>query len=97
MFKIIFLLSSFLFAINAENNLRGVSTEQKDWSEFINFQQKFDKSYKNIQELEHRFEIFTYNLHNIIIHNLQIISLLVDHYVKHHHEHLTFILNFKNY
>ena len=35
-----------------------------------NFQDRFGKKYENIKELETRFQIFSTNLRNIILHNL---------------------------
>jgi KDEL-tailed cysteine endopeptidase len=40
------------------------------WKQFTIFQRKFNKFYDNIQDLETRFDIFKYNLNNIITHNL---------------------------
>ncbi len=39
------------------------------WSEFTQFQERFNKKYESLQELETRFSIFTKNLMNIITHN----------------------------
>ena len=41
-----------------------------EWKQFSNFQERFSKRYETLQELESRFQIFTSNLKNIILHNL---------------------------
>ena len=40
------------------------------WKQFNNFQERFNKQYENIKELETRFQIFRENLREIILHNL---------------------------
>lgn len=75
MFKFIVLLASFFGVFSSENSLRGVTISESflddsvEWKEFTIFQDKFDKKYKTIQELEARFEVFKTNFHNIMIHN----------------------------
>jgi KDEL-tailed cysteine endopeptidase len=44
--------------------------ELDDWSQFTRFQQRFNKFYNSIEELENRFSIFRSNLRNIISHNM---------------------------
>jgi C1A family cysteine protease len=46
-------------------------TEQQEWSEFLNFQQKYNKYYDSLEQFESRFEIFRDNLQIILSHNLQ--------------------------
>ena len=78
MFKIILILTSFLYAFSKEtSNLRKreLSTflnGDDEWLQFANFQERFSKRYQNLQELEARFEIFRANLRNIILHNLDL-------------------------
>ena len=74
MYKLLFLLASFLTVVSSEG-LRGrVMTsfldETDEWKQFSNFQERFSKRYETIQELESRFQIFRSNLKNIIVHNL---------------------------
>jgi len=44
--------------------------ETDEWKQFNTFQERFNKRYETIQELENRFSIFKSNLRNIILHNL---------------------------
>lgn len=62
----LFILFGFLFSssITGESNLRGSA-----WSEFNKFQEKFNKKYDSIQELESRFDIFESNFNMIREHN----------------------------
>jgi C1A family cysteine protease len=74
MYKLFFLLASFLTVVSSEG-LRGrVMTsfldETDEWKQFSNFQERFSKRYENLEELESRFQTFRSNLKNIIIHNL---------------------------
>ena len=76
MFKGIFLFASFFATVLAgKNSLRLEQNEPSldeinDWKLFTNFQEKFGKKYKNLIEIEDRFEIFRANLRTIIMHNL---------------------------
>ena len=45
-----------------------ISTNQH-WIKFVHFQNKFNKHYANVTELEHRFSIFQKNILHIIQHN----------------------------
>lgn len=74
MFKYLFLLVTFFSATLANSNLRkrGLSemlTDSEEWKHFLNFQDKFNKNYETLEELESRFKIFRNNLYNIIVHN----------------------------
>jgi C1A family cysteine protease len=74
MYKLFFLLASFLTVVSSEG-LRGrVMTsfldETDEWKQFSNFQERFSKQYETFEEVESRFQIFRTNLRNIIIHNL---------------------------
>lgn len=69
-----FLLLALLASVFSEPKLRGsadlmISTEEFHWKEFTNFQERFNKRYSNIQELETRFAIFRNNFINILEHN----------------------------
>jgi len=46
-------------------------TEEREWSEFLNFQKKYDKVYNSLEQFEARFEIFRDNLQTILSHNLE--------------------------
>jgi KDEL-tailed cysteine endopeptidase len=68
-----FLLSLLYTVFSYENGLRGNSVgfldSQDEWRHFTNFQEKFNKKYETIHELETRFQIFRTNLYHIINHN----------------------------
>ena len=76
--QLILLLALFA-GVFGQVNLRGsVETElitvngdveSFHWKEFTNFQERFEKHYSNIQELETRFEIFRQNFVGILSHN----------------------------
>jgi KDEL-tailed cysteine endopeptidase len=54
------------------NNDHSLSSQFDDhfhWSEFTNFQEKFEKRYDSMKEMETRFAIFKQNIINIISHN----------------------------
>ena len=74
MFKFILLANYFFAAITTATNIRSTelntSNDSEEWKQFTNFQDRFGKKYENIQELETRFQIFSTNLRNIILHNL---------------------------
>ena len=72
MFKYIFLLTSFFTVFAGKNGLRETSAldETDEWKQFSVFQEKFNKKYETIHDLENRFEIFRSNLRHIITHNL---------------------------
>lgn len=48
-----------------------IMSDQEEWSEFLHFQQKYNKFYEDIEQFETRFKIFRTNLHNIHLHNAQ--------------------------
>jgi KDEL-tailed cysteine endopeptidase len=75
MFRILFLFLSFASVCTAaEKGLRGskllVLDEGAEWKQFTNFQDKFNRKYETLQEFEERFQIFSSNLRDIIVHNL---------------------------
>ena len=76
MFKLFFLFAAFFTFCNADSLRRRELTtfldESDEWKQFSNFQERFNKRYENIQELEVRFKVFRENLRNIILHNLDI-------------------------
>lgn len=69
MYKIFFLFASFLCVVTSQGMTNFLS-DNDEWKQFSNFQEKFVKKYENIDQLETRFEIFRTNLRNIIIHNM---------------------------
>jgi C1A family cysteine protease len=74
MLRILFFAAS-LFAVSGADNLRGRQMtsfldENDEWTEFAHFQNRFNKKYENMDELQTRFQIFRHNLREIIIHNL---------------------------
>ena len=74
MFRTLFLLASFLYVASSQglrgNDMSNFLSENDEWKQFSNFQEKFTKKYGSINELENRFQIFRTNLRNIVIHNL---------------------------
>lgn len=75
-----FLVFAF-FAVSSADSLRkrDLSTLFEDserhtdsWKQFTNFQERFNKKYESIEELEVRFLVFRENLHDIILHNLDL-------------------------
>lgn len=76
MFNLILLVSSFLTVFSADSNLRrreiinNFLNQDDEWKQFTDFQERFNKRYNNLEEMETRFQIFQSNLRNIIIHNL---------------------------
>jgi len=74
MLRILFFAAS-LFAVSGADNLRGRQLtsfvdENDEWTQFAHFQNRFNKKYENMDELQTRFQIFRHNLREIIIHNL---------------------------
>ena len=76
MFRYVVFISSFLYALSAESNLRrGFSESQStfnvnsEWTEFSNFLERFSKRYENFEEFSSRFQTFRANLRDIIQHN----------------------------
>ena len=77
MYKLFFLIASFLTVVSSEGLRKRELTsfvdetdETYEWKQFSNFQERFSKRYENLQELESRFQTFRSNLKNIILHNL---------------------------
>jgi C1A family cysteine protease len=65
--------------------LRGSSDfyDAVEWKEFTNFQERFNKRYSTLEELEHRFEVFRDNFRFILEHNSdsnQSFKLGVNHF-----------------
>lgn len=71
----LFILFALFTSVFAQVKLRGslsiVSNDDDTfhWKEFTNFQERFNKKYTNIEELETRFAIFRKNLIGILSHN----------------------------
>jgi len=75
MYTLSFLLALSFFCVVTSEGLRGnvmnnFLSDNDEWKQFSNFQDKFVKKYDNIDQLETRFQIFRTNLRNIIIHNM---------------------------
>lgn len=74
--QIMFLLISVFTLCNVsafntiDYNMNVNSDDNNEWQQFKNFQTKFRKYYETLEEIETRFQIFRYNLRNIISHNL---------------------------
>lgn len=87
MFSTLLFVSSLLVVCNAESNLRGafsrVLSENEEWKQFTNFQERFSKKYESIVEMEHRFKVFVSNLRHIVSHNMdtnQNFTMAVNHF-----------------
>ena len=70
MFKTLCLFSSLFTIIYAFETPLLLEDEKTLWSRFTNFQERFNKRYPTLDELETRFDIFRENLRNIIEHNM---------------------------
>lgn len=74
MFKFFLLLAAFCNICGADSLRKTEFTaflnDNDEWKQFSNFQERFSRSYENIQELETRFQIYRSNLRSIILHNL---------------------------
>ena len=74
------LFSLFTTFVFSEVKLRGTEMKLREmfdedsfhWTEFVNFQERFNKKYSDIQELETRFTVFKQNFRNILNHNSDI-------------------------
>jgi len=69
------LFIALLFSANASQHLRtryltSFLSDTDEWKQFNHFQERFNKRYETIQDLELRFDIFRNNLRKIILHNL---------------------------
>ena len=59
--------------LNVSSSLLSNNDNDKDlWNQFTTFQNKFNKKYESIQELDERFNIFRTNFNQIISHNLNV-------------------------
>ena len=78
MFTYLFFIASFFSIVLSESNLRKREldyiindiNDSNEWKQFSNFQERFSKRYDTLEELENRFKVFTSNLRNIVLHNL---------------------------
>ncbi len=75
MLKYLFFIATFFSAVLSETNLRKRELDVflgdgDEWKQFSNFQDRFNKKYDTLEELENRFQIFRENLRTIISHNL---------------------------
>jgi len=62
----VLLLLTLFSAVVCDSSLRGTDPH---WNDFTIFQQRFNKNYDSLQELESRFAIFKSNLIDIVEHN----------------------------
>lgn len=77
MFKFILFILFFSSVVSQQpaltkrnlNQVLSVGDDSYHWTEFSNFQERFNKRYSTLQELETRFSIFKKNLITIIQHN----------------------------
>lgn len=71
MLQLLLLISFFASVLSQDSpNLRGsVFDDQFHWNQFTTFQEKFNKKYLSLEELETRFNIFKNNFINILNHN----------------------------
>jgi len=74
MFNFVFLFATFFTLCNANSirkrDLSVFLDDNDEWKQFTSFQERFNKKYDNIKDLETRFQIFRSNLRTIILHNL---------------------------
>ena len=71
----VFAMFSSVFGQVSLRGSRELATLEDDafhWKEFNNFQERFNRRYSNIQELETRFSVFRKNLVDILIHNADV-------------------------
>ena len=82
MFRALFLFATLFSVYASDSSLRGTMStlldDHDEWKQFSNFQERFNRKYETLEELENRFQVFRTNLRNIVIHNL-------DHNQKFHH------------
>jgi len=71
MLNFVFLFSIF-YSVFSQYSLRGSIEDNLHWKEFTNFQERFNKKYPSLKELEHRFIVFKENYLNILNHNSDI-------------------------
>jgi KDEL-tailed cysteine endopeptidase len=64
------LFTSLFTGLFAKTNLR-IADVNNYWTDFVMFQEKFNKDYENLQELEYRFQVFVSNMITIEQHNIQ--------------------------
>ena len=70
MFKQLLLVTSILSVFSHNLRKRELINDNDEWKQFSNFQERFSKRYETMQEMETRFHIFSTNLHDITLHNL---------------------------
>ena len=74
MIKYLFLILGFFNYSNCQKNIIrkfNFLNEEIEWKQFSFFQEKFNKKYDTLIEIEKRFQIFRNNFYNIITHNLE--------------------------
>jgi KDEL-tailed cysteine endopeptidase len=70
MLKTCYLFASLFTTIYAFETPLLLEDEKSLWTRFTSFQERFNKRYSTLEELETRFDIFRVNLRDIIEHNL---------------------------
>jgi len=71
--KLFFLVASFFTVVSSENlRKRPLTLNTDEWKQFLSFQERYNKVYDTLTELEIRFQIFSSNIHNMILHNLDL-------------------------
>ena len=53
----------------SKSSLLSPINENDNWIRFTQFQQRFSKKYESIDEMKHRFQIFSDNFRHITLHN----------------------------
>ena len=70
MFKTLYFIASLFISGNAFETPVLLEDEKTIWYKFTSFQERFNKRYSTLEELENHFFIFKTNLQTIIEHNL---------------------------
>jgi len=72
MINMFFLIFSLFNVLSFGDKINSQLYDKDLWNQFTTFQDKFNKKYESIQDLEERFNIFRTNVNQIIIHNLDV-------------------------
>jgi C1A family cysteine protease len=72
--RLLTLASIFFYAVSGVSGdslrRRELVSGDDEWKQFSNFQQRFNKVYDSLEEMETRFQVFRTNLREIVNHNL---------------------------
>lgn len=71
--RTLFIIASFFAAVSSQSfrtSENAFLTESDEWEQFSEFQDRFNKRYETVEEMENRFQIFRENVRSIILHNL---------------------------